>query len=300
MDSMIAWILAVCIVALSSILIKPKRVFQTWLLPALVLLGSAMISGLIVYLILSPYEAGKLISTLFLPIIISYFALAYLLRVKYQYGHIKRNQLIIVFAILTLFSIPSITVFYLQKSTNSSIGSLLGSRENAAIPDLVNYHNELLSNNSEIWAMNYHDLSFGHEGFWKVSTETIEEDWAYQVMCESRTDSTEFILIMWIVDSVAPAELASGFVKDLEANFYSISPISIGSTIDQGKVSFSFSKNNFTIGTGTNSATLGENVGEIEAFIERPRTVLIMKQTNSKERLSTLFKAIEESMEFID
>ena len=300
MVSMIAWILAVSIVALGSIIIKPKRVIQIWLLPALVLLGIAMISVLIVYLTKSPYEAGKLISTIFLPIILSYFALAFLLRVKYQHGQIKRIQFIIVFAVLILFSAPSIIVSYLQKSTNFSVKSILSSREKEAIPNLVDYHNELMSNNDEIWALNYHNLSFGHEGFWKVTTETLEEDWAYQVMCESRTDSTEFILIMWIEDSVAPSELASGFVKNLEANFYTLGPISNGSTIDEEKVSFSFSKNNFTIGVETNSPTLGENVGEIVAFINGSRTVLIMKQTTSSDRLSTLFKTIEDSMEFID
>jgi hypothetical protein len=297
---MIAWILAVSIVALGSIVIKPKRALQVWLLPALVLLGIAMISVLIVYLILSPYEAGKVMGTFYLPIIISYFALTYLLRAKYHNGQIKRFQLVIVFAALILFSAPSIIVSYLQKSANFSVKSILSSREKEAIPNLVDYHNELMSNNDEIWALNYHNLSFGHEGFWKVTTETLEEDWAYQVMCESRTDSTEFILIMWIEDSVAPSELVSGFVKDLEANFYTLGPISNGSTIDEEKVSFSFSKNNFTFGVETNSPTLGENVGEIEAFIKGPRTVLIMKQTTSSDRLSTLFKTIEDSMDFID
>ena len=300
MISIIAWILSVSIVALGSILIKPKRVTQIWVLPAIILLGISIISVLVVNLIKSPYEAGKLISTLSMPIIFSYFALVYLLRVKYQYGKIKRIKVIVVFAILILFSATSLLAFYLQKSTITSFQSHFGSRENTDVPDLENYHKELLSKDGEIWGLDFNGLRFGHEGFWKISKETLAKDRAYQVMCESRTDSTEFILIIWIKDIVAPAELVSGFVKDLDANSYSISPISTGSTIDEGKVSFVFSKNYLTNGTGTNSPTLGENVGEIEAFIKGPRTILIMKQTNSRDRLSTLFKTIEESMEFID
>jgi membrane protein implicated in regulation of membrane protease activity len=138
---------------------------------------------------------------------------------------------------------------------------------------------------------NYEGLSFSYYKDWTIEKNVIYKDFAFQVGCTKGLFLPVSIIISWTrMPDVTPSEMIEPYIEGLrETDIYKNAKLSApynGTFKGQNSVSVDFV-------TQVIETTV---YGTITTFAMNGNIVSIMKQCYSKEKLSTEFKIVEESI----
>ncbi|MDR2439558.1 MAG: hypothetical protein LBE12_09360 [Planctomycetaceae bacterium] len=139
--------------------------------------------------------------------------------------------------------------------------------------------------------LNYEGLSFSYPEDWTIEKTVIYEDFAFQVVCTKGLFLSEIIAVTWIrMTELSLPEIIEEYIEGLKE--------------EESHKNSKFSTLYNGVFKGQNSLSVDfvvsfmglTNYGTITSFIMNGNAVTIVKQSNSKEKLATEFKIIEESI----
>jgi hypothetical protein len=150
------------------------------------------------------------------------------------------------------------------------------------------------NSNSQLLKVDFNGVTFSYPENWKIEKETIENELAFQINCEKKGfDSSDMLAITWLKMELAPNDLILSTIEGVKEQ----------PTHKNAKMS-SISNSSFK---GLNSRTveftltlMGETFyGRMTSFNLNGNTILMLKQSDSKEKLDSEFKIMEDSFEII-
>jgi hypothetical protein len=136
---------------------------------------------------------------------------------------------------------------------------------------------------------NYEGLSFSYPENWKIKKEVILEDFSFQVSCEEGFYSSDLIIITWIrttdITALEAIENNIEAMKEMEMLHAKVGTLYNSTFKGQSSLSVDY----------TTSIMDEICYCTITSFIMNGNVVSIIKQSDSKKKLDTEFKQIEES-----
>jgi hypothetical protein len=138
---------------------------------------------------------------------------------------------------------------------------------------------------------NYEGLSFSYPDDWEIEKVVIQEDFSFQVNCTKGLFSSDVFMIVWLRTTlITPSEATEVYIESMKEEpshkNAKTTPLYNGRFKGENSVSV-----DFTV------SLLGTTFyGTITSFIMNENIVSITKQSDSKEKLSTEFKIMEESI----
>jgi len=141
--------------------------------------------------------------------------------------------------------------------------------------------------------LDFNGLTFSYPDNWKIEKEVLQENLGFQVNCEKKGLSSNIISIVWLrgTNFGSTTEMAengfSGICEEMSA--YNVK-------INAGEIYKCLFKGCDAVCLDYNFTLFGEKVyGKLSAFIMNDNTVVITKQSDTKDKLNTEFQVMEES-----
>jgi len=140
--------------------------------------------------------------------------------------------------------------------------------------------------------VSFHGISFNFPENWTISKEVLQEELGYQIICEKKGfSSSEIISIIWINKELEPDGMIMHTIESMrEKPTYK--------NVKTGKIRPSKYKNYNCSVADFEFTLFGETFfGRMTSFNVGENTVLMLKQSDSKVKLDSEFKLMEESFE---
>ena len=243
----------------------------------------------------SAYIAGGAMVKTLVPAIIVGFVIYYQLKKKIKNEDKVKfpTYLVIIMGVILLIGIIMAVVEY---QTESKIRNYTESKIRNYFE---NHSSERTWSNTEvntlayIKTLNYNGLTFSYYDDWKIEQNVIQDNLAFQVNSEKTGTSSDFISIVWLrsTDLGTTSEMVENTILEMKEEMSKYNArINSGDiySIDFKGVKASVVDYNLTL---FNEKTYGICF----SFIMNGNTVIITKQSDSKEKLDKEFKIIENS-----
>ncbi len=281
------------LIALIAIyVITPKNTTQLWLITILVPLSMVILYTLTMGItnstnISSAYIAGGAMAKTLVPAIIVGFVIYYQLKKKIKNEDKVKfpTYLVIIMGVILLIGIIMAVVEY---QTESKIRNYFENHSSERT-----WSNTEVNTLAYIKTLNYNGLTFSYYDDWKIEQNVIQDNLAFQVNSEKTGTSSDFISIVWLrsTDLGTTSEMVENTILEMKEEMSKYNArINSGDiySIDFKGVKASVVDYNLTL---FNEKTYGICF----SFIMNGNTVIITKQSDSKEKLDKEFKIIENS-----
>lgn len=281
------------LIALIAIyVITPKNTTQLWLITILVPLSMVILYTLTMGItnstnISSAYIAGGAMAKTLVPAIIVGFVIYYQLKKKIKNEDKVKfpTYLVIIMGVILLIGIIMAVVEY---QTESKIRNYFENHSSERT-----WSNTEVNTLAYIKTLNYNGLTFSYYDDWKIEQNVIQDNLAFQVNSEKTGTSSDFISIVWLrsTDLGTTSEMVENTILEMKEEMSKYNArINSGDiySIDFKGVKASAVDYNLTL---FNEKTYGICF----SFIMNGNTVIITKQSDSKEKLDKEFKIIENS-----
>jgi hypothetical protein len=163
------------------------------------------------------------------------------------------------------------------------------SNKKSNVQDFNQYQNEQ-ENALNISTLNYKGLTFSYNDLWNISKRVLQDNTAFQVNCERKGFNNTGISINWVRMIVSPKNRIENIVETMkeDPNYMNLSFGTINNLQCNGEdrlyVDCSF-------------VFYGQRIyGRTTSFNSNNNTILVVKQSDIKEKLDDEFVIIEESL----
>jgi len=275
------------IALISTYSIKPTDKSKIWISAILVPLIGLIIYGLIIYLALSAYFAGQEIAMSIIPAIISGIVIYFQGKKKIENENIVKFPIVLVIFI-GISLIGSIVQYTLETKNRKFIQEY---SKNNDLLNLDTYSNQNeTKEKSQLLSLAYNGVSFSYPENWTLEKEVLQDELAFQINCEKKGyNSSEILAITWLKMELSPNEMILNTIEGMKEEPTHKNAVvgNINNTSFKGINSQSV---DFTV------TLMGETFyGRMTSFNSNGNTILMLKQSDSKTKLETDFKIIEES-----
>lgn len=278
------------IALISAYSIKPTDKSKIWISAILIPLISLIVYGLIIYYTKSLYLAGEEIAMSFIPAIISGIVIYFQGKRKMENENIVKFPIVLVIFI-GISLIGSIVQYTLETKNRKFI------QEYSKNNDLLNLdkyskQEETTNETSQLLTLDYNGVSFSYPDNWSLEKEVLHDELAFRINCEKKGyNSSEIFAINWVKMELSPNEMILNTIEVLkEEPAYKNSVMgNINNTSFKGLSSQSV---DYTV------TLMGETFyGRMTSFNSNGNTIIMLKHSDSKTKLETDFKIMEESFE---
>jgi uncharacterized RDD family membrane protein YckC len=140
-------------------------------------------------------------------------------------------------------------------------------------------------------SFSYKGISFNYPDNWEIKKEEVQEDLAYRVDCSKKDfDASEIISIMWYNMKIEPKVVILGMIESLK-EVPTHKNLKANPIVGTNYINYDAFKSEFNI------TILGETFyGSVISFNTNDKTMLILKQTDSVNKLKSEFKVVENSL----
>lgn len=266
------------LIALISICaVKPTDKSKIWISAVLIPLVCLIIYGVIACISKSAYNAGKEVGMAVIPAVISGIIIHFQLKRKFKNDNVVKFPVVLV-VFIGLSLIGTIAQYALGKKGEKST-----------------QESTLSETQTQQEKLSYNGLSFSYPDGWEVETEVIQEDLSFQVNCERKGNSSDIFSVVWLRGTHfgTTAEMVENTIKGIngEISVYK-------AEVNAGERYKGTFKGCITDCTDYNFSLLGvKTYGRLISFIMNDNTIIITKQSDTKEKLDTVFQVIEDSFD---
>lgn len=140
-------------------------------------------------------------------------------------------------------------------------------------------------------SFSYQGISFDYPDNWKVAKEELQQDLAYQINCEKKgINSAEIISITWLNMEMEPREMIQNAIEGMKEE-----PTHKNSNVKP--ILTTVYKDFDAVKSDYDLILFGEKFyGRIISFNTNGKTILILKQTDSINKLDSEFMVVENSL----
>lgn len=275
--------------------VKPEKINQVWLSAIIIPLCGIFVYALIAYVyfanfantnIAPSYLIGGATAKCFLPTIISGIVIFFLLKSKMKNENRTKFPIaLVIFIGISL--IGTIVQSVLQNKNEKLVREYYSDIEN-------NSYNEDITTNQSFASINnldFNGLTFSYPDNWKIETEVLQEDLGFQVNCEKKgLNSSEVLAITWLrLNYMTPKEMIESTIESMKEE-PTHKNAKVGSLFDTSFKGLDATSVDFSI------ILFGESFyGRMTSFIMNENIVLMLKQSDTKDKLNTEFQLMEES-----
>ncbi len=274
--------------------ITPKNTTHLWLSVILVPLSMVILYTLTMGItnstnISSAYIAGGAMVKTLVPAIIVGFVIYYQLKKKIKNEDKVKfpTYLVIIMGVILLIGIIIAVVEHKSETTIRNY--------------FENHFSERTWSNTEVNTseinvnvLNFKGLTFSYPENWKIEKKVLQDNIAFQVNCEKPVISSDIITIVWLrgTDFGTTSEMVKNSLSSVQEGLSKYNTIINTSNL----YSINF-KELITSVVDYNLMLLDEKIyGRCFSFLMNGNTVVITKQSDSKEKLDTEFQTIENSL----
>jgi len=278
------------IALISTYSIKPTDKSKIWISAILIPLIGLIVYGLIIYFAKSAYFAGQEIAMSFIPAIISGIVIYFQGKKKIENENIVKFPIVLVIFI-GISLIGSIVQYSIETKNRKFI------QEYSKNNDLLNLdkyskQEETTNETSQLLTLSYNGVSFSYPDNWSLEKEVLQDELAFQINCEKKGhNSSEILAITWLKMELSPNEMILNTIEGMKEEPTHRNAVvgNINNTSFKGLNSQSV---DFTV------TLMGETFyGRMTSFNSNGNTILMLKQSDSKTKLETNFKIMEDSFE---
>ncbi len=266
----------------------PERKALVWYYSIVVPVVAIVFYGIIVSDLYNPYSASQEIIGCILPALIAGLVIYNHLNIKVKKGKVSVSPAL--FAAIAVSLVLGIWNYNLQLSIQD-INLKQTEKEISPLERVFAVKESEDKNESKLKRFSFKGLTFSYPDNWEVSKEIIEHDFAYQVNCEKKgINSDEIICITWYM-------METPLIESIEYTLEGImeEPSHKNSTV--GSISNEEFNGEPCKSVRYSNRFMGESVcGQLMAFNVQGSTFLIIKQSDTKPKLDSEFKIMEEAL----
>lgn len=278
------------IALISTYSIKPTDKSKIWISSILIPLIGLIVYGLIIYLTKSAYFAGQEISMSLIPAIISGIVIYFQGKKKIENENIVKFPIVLV--IFIGISLIGTIVQYTLETKNRKFIQEYSENNDLLNLDKYSKQEETTNETSQLLTLAYNGVSFSYPDNWSLEKEVLQDELAFQINCEKKGyNSSEILAITWLKMELSPNEMILNTIEGMKEEPTHKNAVvgNINNTSFKGVNSQSV---DFTV------TLMGETFyGRMTSFNSNGNTILMLKQSDSKTKLDTDFKIMEESFE---
>lgn len=278
------------IALISAYSIKPTDKSKIWISAVLIPLISLVVYGLIMYLVKSSYFAGHEIVMSIIPAIISGIIIYFQGKKKIENENIVKFPIVLV--IFIGISLIGTIVQYTLETKNRKFIQEYSKNNDLLNLDTYSKQEETTNEKSQLLSIVYNGVSFSYPDNWSLEKEVLQDELAFQINCEKKGyNSSETLSITWLKMELSPNEMILNTIEAMKEEPTHKNAVvgDVNNTSFKGLNSQSF---DFTV------TLMGETFyGRMTSFNSNGNTILMLKQSDSKTKLETDFKIMEESFE---
>lgn len=278
------------IALISAYSIKPTDKSKIWISAVLIPLISLVVYGLIMYLVKSSYFAGHEIAMSIIPAIISGIIIYFQGKKKIENENIVKFPIVLV--IFIGISLIGTIVQYTLETKNRKFIQEYSKNNDLLNLDTYSIQEETTNEKSQLLSIVYNGVSFSYPDNWSLEKEVLQDELAFQINCEKKGyNSSEILSITWLKMELSPNEMILNTIEGMKEEPTHKNAVvgDVNNTSFKGLNSQSL---DFTV------TWMGERFyGRMTSFNSNGNTILMLKQSDSKTKLETDFKIMEESFE---
>lgn len=278
------------IALISAYSIKPTDKSKIWISAVLIPLISLVVYGLIMYLVKSSYFAGHEIVMSIIPAIISGIIIYFQGKKKIENENIVKFPIVLV--IFIGISLIGTIVQYTLETKNRKFIQEYSKNNDLLNLDTYSKQEETTNEKSQLLSIVYNGVSFSYPDNWSLEKEVLQDELAFQINCEKKGyNSSEILAITWLKMELSPNEMILNTIEGMKEEPTHKNAVvgDVNNTSFKGLNSQSL---DFTV------TLMGETFyGRMTSFNSNGNTILMIKQSDSKTKLETDFKIMEESFE---
>ncbi|NCD07369.1 MAG: hypothetical protein EOL97_14750 [Spirochaetia bacterium] len=278
------------IALISAYSIKPTDKSKIWISAVLIPLISLVVYGLIMYLVKSSYFAGHEIAMSIIPAIISGIIIYFQGKKKIENENIVKFPIVLV--IFIGISLIGTIVQYTLETKNRKFIQEYSKNNDLLNLDTYSKQEETTNEKSQLLSIVYNGVSFSYPDNWSLEKEVLQDELAFQINCEKKGyNSSEILAITWLKMELSPNEMILNTIEGMKEEPTHKNAVvgDVNNTSFKGLNSQSL---DFTV------TLMGETFyGRMTSFNSNGNTILMIKQSDSKTKLETDFKIMEESFE---
>lgn len=278
------------IALISAYSIKPTDKSKIWISAVLIPLISLVVYGLIMYLVKSSYFAGHEIAMSIIPAIISGIIIYFQGKKKIENENIVKFPIVLV--IFIGISLIGTIVQYTLETKNRKFIQEYSKNNDLLNLDTYSKQEETTNEKSQLLSIVYNGVSFSYPDNWSLEKEVLQDELAFQINCEKKGyNSSEILAITWLKMELSPNEMILNTIEGMKEEPTHKNAVvgDVNNTSFKGLNSQSL---DFTV------TLMGETFyGRMTSFNSNGNTILMLKQSDSKTKLETDFKIMEESFE---
>lgn len=277
------------IALISAYSIKPTDKSKIWISAVLIPLISLVVYGLIMYLVKSSYFAGHEIAMSIIPAIISGIIIYFQGKKKIENENIVKFPIVLV--IFIGISLIGTIVQYTLETKNRKFIQEYSKNNDLLNLDTYSKQEETTNEKSQLLSIVYNGVSFSYPDNWSLE-KVVQDELAFQINCEKKGyNSSEILAITWLKMELSPNEMILNTIEGMKEEPTHKNAVvgDVNNTSFKGLNSQSL---DFTV------TLMGETFyGRMTSFNSNGNTILMLKQSDSKTKLETDFKIMEESFE---
>lgn len=278
------------IALISAYSIKPTDKSKIWISAVLIPLISLVVYGLIMYLVKSSYFAGHEIAMSIIPAIISGIIIYFQGKKKIENENIVKFPIVLV--IFIGISLIGTIVQYTLETKNRKFIQEYSKNNDLLNLDTYSKQEETTNEKSQLLSIVYNGVSFSYPDNWSLEKEVLQDELAFQINCKKKGyNSSEILSITWLKMELSPNEMILNTIEGMKEEPTHKNAVvgDVNNTSFKGLNSQSL---DFTV------TLMGETFyGRMTSFNSNGNTILMLKQSDSKTKLETDFKIMEESFE---
>ena len=278
------------IALISAYSIKPTDKSKIWISAVLIPLISLVVYGLIMYLVKSSYFAGHEFVMSIIPAIISGIIIYFQGKKKIENENIVKFPIVLV--IFIGISLIGTIVQYTLETKNRKFIQEYSKNNDLLNLDTYSKQEETTNEKSQLLSIVYNGVSFSYPDNWSLEKEVLQDELAFQINCEKKGyNSSEILAITWLKMELSPNEMILNTIEGMKEEPTHKNAVvgDVNNTSFKGLNSQSL---DFTV------TLMGETFyGRMTSFNSNGNTILMLKQSDSKTKLETDFKIMEESFE---
>lgn len=290
---MLALFLFLLIALIVIYVISPKTKTHLWLSAVLVPLSMVILYSLISGIsnstnISSAYVAGSAMTTTLLPAIIVGFVIYFQLKKKLaNEGKVKFPVFLVI--VMGIALVVGIIMVVVEHKTESYMRNLLENFTSES--EWSNTEDDSSVVNENI--LNFKGLTFSYPENWKIEQEVLQDNLAFQVSCEKTGGASDIITVVWLCGNNfgTTAEMVENTIAGIQEEM-----LKYNAKINSSNLySTTFKEESASVADYNLTLFDEKTYGRCFSFVMNGNTVVITKQSNSKEKLDTEFQTIENS-----
>ncbi|TCN68884.1 hypothetical protein [Acetobacteroides hydrogenigenes] len=278
------------IALISTYSIKLKDKSKIWIIAIVIPFFSLIVFGVIISIVKSAYFAGHEIGMSLIPAIISGIVIYFQIKKKIKSENIvKFPILLVIFIGISL--IGSIAQYALETKNRIFIQEYSKNKDILKL-DTNSTKNET-NDKSQLLNLDFNGVSFSYLNGWKVETKVLQENLGFQVSCEKTGLSSDMISIVWLrgTNFSTIREMAENTIEGINEEMSAYN-----AKANKGNLYYCTFIGKDAVALDYTMTLFGEIIyGKIISFIMNGNTVVVTKQSDTKDKLNTNFKLIEKS-----